>query len=150
MTSDQVNLPGINTLLEKKYLLTPQRKAILLILSNSGPGEHLSAEEIYRKAKKHCPRIGLATVYRTLQLFINLSIVQYLILEDGSALYELKQDMTHYHMICLSCGNIFETDGKQTELQTPDRPDFKVTSSVVQFMGYCDKCCQKNKPGECL
>lgn len=144
MPSDQGTLYGINRLLEKKYRLTPQRKSVLLALANTESGEHPSAEEIYRTAKEYCPKIGLATVYRTLELFTNLSIVQTLVLEDGCVRYELKRNITHYHLICLSCGKILEIDGTGAEPQLSESIGFKVISSVIQFFGYCEKCSPKN------
>lgn len=133
-------IPGIDKLQENKYRLTPQRKSVLLALACSRQGEHLTAEDIYRIAKKSCPQIGLATVYRTLELFSKLSIVQCLVLEDGSNRYELKRDMTHHHLICLSCGTIMESDLGYLQLPSPEMPDFQVTSSSVCFFGYCEKC----------
>jgi Fe2+ or Zn2+ uptake regulation protein len=144
MPSEQGTLYGINRLLEKKYRLTPQRKSVLLALANTESGEHPSAEEIYRTVKEYCPKIGLATVYRTLDLFANLSIVQTLVLEDGCVRYELKRNITHYHLICLSCGKILENDCMGIEPQLSESTGFKVTSAVIQFFGYCEKCRPKN------
>jgi len=144
MPSDQSKLPGIKRLIENKYRLTPQRKSVLLALANTRGSEHPSAEEIYLNAKEHCPQIGLATVYRTLELFTNLSIVQNMVLDDGCARYEFKRDITHYHLICLSCGKISETDGINFEPLLSVSPGFKVTSTVVQIFGYCEKCCERN------
>lgn len=143
LPSDQGKLRRIKRLLESKYRLTPQRKSVLLALASTKPGEHPTAEEIYRIAKEHCPRLGRATVYRTLEMFSNLSIVQCLVLEDGCARYELKRDINHHHLICLSCGKILETDGNHPEPPLPGRADFKVTSSDVKFFGYCQKCYRK-------
>lgn len=135
-------IPGIEKLKESKYRLTPQRKSVLLALSGSRQGEHLTAEGIYNAAKKNCPQIGLATVYRTLELFSKLSIVECLVLEDGCSRYELKQDMSHHHFICLSCGDIMETDSSYLP-PFPNRPDFEVTSFSIRFYGYCKKCQKK-------
>jgi Fur family ferric uptake transcriptional regulator len=133
-------IPGMEKLLENKYRLTPQRKSVLLALAGSRRGEHHTAECIYNMAKKNCPQIGLATVYRTLELFCRLSIVQSMVMEDGKSLYELKRDRSHHHLICLSCGTIMETDLNYEEIPLPGRPDFKVISSSVHFFGYCAKC----------
>lgn len=142
MVPRQEEIPGIEKLQESKYRLTPQRKSILLALTGSRQGEHLTAEGIYHIAKKNCPQIGLATVYRTLELFTKLSIVQCLVLEDGCSRYELKQDMAHHHFICLSCGTIMESDTGYMP-PFPERPDFEVTSFSIRFYGYCEKCRKK-------
>lgn len=143
MSFVQGSIPGKNKILENKYRLTPQRKSVLLALAGSKSGDHLTAEEIYYLAKKRTPRIGLATVYRTLELFTRLSIVQRLILEDGRSRYELKGEVPHNHLICLSCGKIFESESGHLQDLLPARPDFKVTSSEVHIFGYCEGCRQR-------
>lgn len=140
MSSHPDNLPGIEKLLKYKYRLTPQRKSVLFALAESKRGEHHTAESIYKLAQKNCPQIGLATVYRTLEIFSKLSIVQYLVLDDGCHRYELKRDVTHHHLICLSCGTIMESDLKNSSPLFPGRPDFQVTSSSVRFFGHCKTC----------
>ena len=62
------NQEEFKTLLKNNGLkVTTQRTAILEVLSNR-PGKHMTAEEIYDCVKKKYPEIGLATVYRTIQL----------------------------------------------------------------------------------
>lgn len=72
----------------KGYKLTPQRRAIVdIIIQNSG--SHLTTEELYDLVKTECPEIGLATVYRTVQLLEELGVVSKLDLNDGCYRYEL-------------------------------------------------------------
>ncbi len=89
---------------EKGYKLTTQRRIILdVILENQG--KHLSPEEIYEKVRGKFPEIGLATVYRTLQLFEELNIIYKLNFNDGCSRYELNTnngDHQHHHLICLN------------------------------------------------
>src|SRR5699024_6911750 len=56
------------------YKLTPQREATLLVLLEREE-DHLSAEEVFLLVKEKAPEIGLATVYRTLELLSELKIV---------------------------------------------------------------------------
>ena len=77
-----------NSLKEKGYKLTPQRRAIVdMIIKNEG--SHLTTEELYNLVKKVCPEIGLATVYRTVLLLEEMGIVTKLDLNDGCGRYEL-------------------------------------------------------------
>lgn len=60
---------------EKECKLTPQRKATLdVLIENSS--KHLSTEDIYELVKDKFPEIGLATIYRTLQLFDDFNIIK--------------------------------------------------------------------------
>ncbi|MFS8580873.1 MAG: transcriptional repressor, partial [Novibacillus thermophilus] len=63
-----------NELHEKSYKLTPQREATLRVLLENEE-KHLSAEDVYLLVKEKAPEIGLATVYRTLELLSDLQIV---------------------------------------------------------------------------
>ena len=94
------------------YKLTPQRRAILdTIIENQG--KHLNTEEIYNLVKKKCPEIGLATVYRTLQLLDEISMISKLNIDDGCIRYELntsENDHQHHHLICEVCNDIIEVE----------------------------------------
>ena len=107
----KIDLDSImNSLKEEGYKLTYQREAILqAIIDNKD--EHLSNEEIYNIVSKNYPEIGIATIYRTMQLFEKLNIVYKLNFDDGFSRYELNLgtgDHHHHHLICLKCGKVIE------------------------------------------
>lgn len=128
--------------------VTTQRVAILEVLS-SRPGKHLTAEEIYDYVKKKYPDIGIATVYRTIQMLSELSLIDKLNLDDGFVRYEIsKKDKEeachhHHHLICLDCGNIyaFQDDLLETlENRIRDTMGFEVVDHEVKLYGHCKKC----------
>ncbi len=61
-----------NMLREKGLKVTNQRMLVLELMAER-PGQHLTAEEIYDLARQKCPEIGLATIYRTVQVLVDLS-----------------------------------------------------------------------------
>lgn len=130
------------------YKLTTQRRAILdAIIENSG--SHLSPEEIYEVVKLKYPEIGLATVYRTLQLFEQLDIVCKLNFDDGCNRYELNSDSNdhhHHHLICLNCGKVIEVKLdllENLEYEIEREGKFKIVDHNVKFFGYCIECRDK-------
>lgn len=130
---------------DKGYKLTPQRRAVLdIIIENEG--KHLSTEEIYDLVKKDCPEIGLATVYRTLQLLEEMNLIFKLNFSDGKNRYELshaEEDHHHHHLICVKCGKITEVEGDLLEIlekEVEKKYNFKITNHLLKFFGYCDKC----------
>lgn len=130
---------------EKGYKLTTQRRVILdVILENHGG--HLSPEEIYDSVRDKYPEIGLATVYRTLQLFEQLNIIYKLNFNDGCSRYELSSssnDHQHHHLICLNCGKVLEVELdllENLELEIEKQKEFKVLDHNVKFFGYCKDC----------
>ena len=88
---------------ETGFKITPQRRAIIEILLKH-ENEHLSSEEIYDLVRVDCPEIGLATVYRTMQLLDDINVISKLNLDDGCVRYEInlnKEDCHHHHhLIC--------------------------------------------------
>ncbi|GLC28593.1 Fur family transcriptional regulator [Clostridium omnivorum] len=134
-----------NDLKQKGYKLTPQRRAIVdIIIKNEG--NHLTTEEIYDLVKVECPEIGLATVYRTVQLLEEMRVICKLDLSDGCNRYELvRQDENHqhHHLICNSCGRVIEVQGDLLETLEHDietKYDFEIKNHSVKFFGICNEC----------
>lgn len=134
-----------NQFKEKGYKLTPQRRAVLDVIIDK-EGKHLSSEEIYEFVKKNCPEIGLATVYRTLQLLEELNYISRLNLDDGKNRYEIvhsQEDHYHHHLICKKCGEVIEVEGDflgYIEKEIEKKYDFKINNHVLKFFGLCNKC----------
>lgn len=133
---------------DRQYKLTSQRQTILqAFLRNQD--RHLSAEDVYNIVRRQAPEIGLATVYRTLELFCELDIVQRLDFGDGRQRYELNETSTphhHHHLICLSCGKVreFSDDLLETlETAISRQSNFAIVDHQLKFYGYCQDCQKK-------
>lgn len=130
------------------YKLTKQREAILKVIINNSE-EHLSCDEIYRIVIKESPDLGIATVYRTLQLFEKLDIVYRLNFDDGCSRYELipvTEAHQHHHLICMNCGKVIEVklDLLESLEESIEREEqFTIVDHNLKFYGYCGEC--KNK-----
>src|SRR5699024_11565406 len=71
----------------------------------------LSAEEVFLLVKERAPEIGLATVYRTLELLSELTIIDKINFGDGVSRYDLRKegvDHFHHHLVCMECGSVDE------------------------------------------
>jgi Fur family ferric uptake transcriptional regulator len=129
---------------EQQLKLTPQREATLRVLLENEEA-HLSAEEIFMLVKQKAPDIGLATVYRTLDLLCDLKIIEKLNFGDGVARYEFRSDdhpHHHHHLICLKCGFVSEIEDLLDDLEARVERDhhFKIVDHRVSFLGYCANC----------
>lgn len=131
---------------DKGYKLTPQRRAILNSIIKSEEHRHLTAEEIYDLVKRNCPEIGLATVYRTVQLFEEMGVLVRLDLDDGCSRYELvdeNEEHQHHHLICNKCGKVIEVEGdllEELENNIENTYKFRVLDHTVKFYGICENC----------
>src|SRR5690625_7345435 len=79
----------------KSYKLTPQREATLRVLLEQNE-EHLSAEEVFLLVKDKAPEIGLATVYRTLELLSELKVIDKINFGDGVSRYDIMSEGAVY------------------------------------------------------
>ncbi len=133
------------------HRLTVPRREILEVLSRAS--EHLSAEDIYLRVHKIYPALGLTTVYRTLELLIEMGLVARFDFGDGKARYELavgpKGERHHHHLVCTKCGRVIDyTDfiNEEKDLLDKitkglfDKYKFKILSHQVHFYGLCEKC----------
>ena len=100
---------------EKGLKVTHQRLLILSVLEQNS-GSHMAAEDIYELVTEKHPEIGLATVYRTLQLLWDMQLVDRINLDDGCVRYEIGHLLTdetkhnHHHLICRKCGKVIPFD----------------------------------------
>ncbi|WP_196589854.1 Fur family transcriptional regulator [Pectinatus cerevisiiphilus] len=124
--------------------MTWQRELIFHTLT-SYTGYHFSAEDIYEIIHRQYPKIGLATVYRTMELFSTLNIVQKLDFGDGCQRYELYSPRHHHHLLCNSCGKVIEIKGSlanalDTIITTMTVTNFLVLDYQLYIHGYCKDC----------
>lgn len=135
---------------EKQYKLTPQRQTILQAFTEH-PEQHLSAEDVYGIVRQKSPDIGLATVYRTLELLSDLEVLQKMDFGDGRSRYEINESNTphhHHHLICLSCNKVkeFEDDLLETlETAIARKSNFLIMDHQLKFYGYCQECQNKRE-----
>ena len=134
----------------KDYLLTQGLKSTqqreLILEEFLRAGSHLSTEDLYLRLRKKNPRIGYATVHRTLKLFAECGIAEQRHFGDGQARYEASsQDEHHDHLICLSCGRIVEfEDARIEKLQVEVAADhgFTIERHRLELYGTCQDCSQ--------
>ncbi len=137
---------------EKGLKITKQRILVLEALASCGD-KHLTAEEIYEIVKADFPEIGLATVYRTIQLLVELDLVESIQLGDGYVRYEIgklhgEEAHRHHHLICLKCGKIisFQDDLlEELEARIMESASFQVINHEVKLYGYCKECLEERQ-----
>lgn len=153
-----MNEEKVKELLRESGLkVTSQRLMVMNILA-SYPDSHLTAEEIYDLAKESSPEIGLATIYRTLQVLLDLHLINKVDFDDGFARYELNGESgasghRHHHAICTKCGKVYslETDLLDAlEQEVFEKLGFMVTDHEVKLYGLCHECRSEKTNGKKL
>ena len=96
-----------NYISENNLKITKQRRTVLKAFLECN--NHISVEELYNTVLKTEPRVGLATVYRTLALLTKSGLALEMDFGDGQKRYESTHNIVHHdHMVCTECGKIIE------------------------------------------
>lgn len=130
----------------KGHPLTNQRRLLLELLRDTEG--HVDAKELYRRASARDESISPATVYRSLNLFKELGLVDEMRLGKIRCYYEIKQSPEHQHLVCRGCGKVMEFQNpyfqKLVEAVRQAR-GFRVTKAELYLEGYCSGCEEKEK-----
>lgn len=142
----------MNILTQNGYKSTVQRNLVFEILMEH-MDKHLSTEEVYDLIKDKNPNMGIATIYRTLQLFEEIGLVYKHNFDDGCSRYEIMSENNeihqHHHLLCKKCGNIIEVKEdlmNSLEEIIEKQYNFEILNHVVKFTGICSQC--RNKENE--
>jgi Fur family ferric uptake transcriptional regulator len=121
--------------------VTLPRLKILEILQ--GPqNQHISAEDVYKILLEKGEEIGLATVYRVLNQFDDAGILNRHHFEGGKSVFEISQKEHHDHLVCLSCGKVFEFEDHVIERRQDEiaaKHNMKLTNHSLYLYGECNK-----------
>jgi Fe2+ or Zn2+ uptake regulation protein len=123
------------------YRLTEPRRAVAdLVAARSG---HFTAADLAADARRRRLRIGRATIFRALDVFAELHLVERVDLPEGDHAYVACDPVHHHHAICTSCGRSFdvaEVGLDDVLAETGRRLGFRVTSHRVELFGACAAC----------
>ena len=127
---------------ENNLKITKQRRTVLKIFLEWK--NHISIEELYNTVLKTDPKIGLATVYRTLALLTKSGLALEMDFGDGQKRYENSYRSDHHdHMVCTECGKILEFNHPLIEKYQEEvalQKNFKITSHKLDLFGLCQDC----------
>ncbi|MBO6304128.1 MAG: transcriptional repressor [Selenomonadaceae bacterium] len=145
-------MADLKTMLQaRQHKMTPQRQIVLQVFLDN-PDEHLSAEDVHDLLKESHSEIGLATIYRSLELLCDLSVLSKIEFGDGCARYELTNTEPnghhHHHIICVKCGKVIEFKDdllEPLENAIENEFDFKIINHQVKFFGECKECYERAK-----
>lgn len=129
------------TLNSSSQRVTAQRTLLLDLIRRSEG--HVDADELYRRARRRYPRISLSTVYRNLQLFKKLGLIEEHHFAEEHHHYEVKPATEHQHLLCLNCGKIVEFACPLSQKFKKDigkQYDFDITGVEVRMTGLCSSC----------
>ncbi len=122
--------------IDKGMKMTGQRRVIAQVLSDAH--DHPDVEEVYRRSSAVDSKISIATVYRTVRLFEEASILERHDFGEGRARYEEATDDHHDHLIDIQSGKVIEFKNEAIEAlqeQIAQKYGFKLIGHKLEL--YC-------------
>ena len=106
-------------------------------------GVHLNLDEVLQRAQEQMPGLGYATVYRTMKLLVAAGVAEERHFGEGQTLYELADDVDdhHDHLICRTCGHIFEFEDPEIEARqalVANRHGLRIVAHRLDLWGECE------------
>lgn len=130
----------LETLEERGHRSTSPRRAVVNAIA--GQNKHFTAEAL----REQLPRVGRATIYRSLRLLVESGVLCRVLLEDGDLHYQLSHRGHHHHLLCVECGSSQDLLGCDIEdlLQTVSAAHhFQLSGHWLEVYGRCNGCLEQ-------
>ncbi len=121
-------------------LTAPRRAVAALVAEREG---HFTAADLVDDARQRRPGIGRATVFRALDLFASLKLVERIDLPEGGHAYVTCDPTHHHHAICTCCGRSLDLPDMgltQVLRDAGQRLGFRITAHRLELFGVCEAC----------
>ncbi len=129
--------------------MTPTRRAVAeLIAQREG---HFTAADLAEDARRHRLTIGRATIFRALDLLLELGAVERIDLPTGEHAYVGCEPAHHHHVVCSACGRTDEIDDAGLRAFVDDvarRTGYAIDAHRLELFGLCPAC--QSAPGRRL
>lgn len=121
---------------------TRQRAAVISVLRDLDT--FAAAKTIHEELGAREHKVGLTTVYRTLQSLAEIGAVDVLHMATGETLYRAcETESHHHHLVCTECGRTVEIEGGPVEKWAREesrRAGFELTAHTAEVFGLCQDC----------
>lgn len=133
--------PLMGALDQAGYRMTQPRRAVAELIGNRRG--HFTANDLILDAKARRLGIGRATIFRALDLFEELNVLERLDLPSGSHAYVACEPVHHHHVVCSRCGRTAEVE--DGALQSVTRAvgrstGYEIHSHRLELYGLCPEC----------
>ena len=118
----------------------PRRAVAELIATRNG---HFTARELVDDAASRRSGIGRATIFRTLELFADLGLVERLDLPSGEHAYVACEPAHHHHVVCSRCGRSSEVEDcgmADVTREVARRTGYRIERHRLELFGVCPDC----------
>lgn len=131
----------IKTLAASGYRVTRSRRAVIETLCTAT--EPIDPAAVLARAKARYPNLGLATVYRTVDMLEEHGLARRVALNGKTCVIVCNDASFHYHLICVRCGVVVEVHDVHSERaleHSAHEHGFALEHAPVEIRGVCQKC----------
>lgn len=140
--TDRLLSPRAQRLRDAGHKLTNARLTILDVIEAGGG--HLTSTEILNRVSEIDPTIGRASIFRTLDLFTQLSLIRPTYIESSmTPTYVMLPDGHHHHIICTNCHRVIEFEDcglSRLSAELEQRLKVRLSGHLLEFYGLCANC----------
>jgi Fur family ferric uptake transcriptional regulator len=151
MASGELNDQYREELKKRGFRLTSQREVIIKTLIDNS-GRHWSVNDLWELAQEEDPTIGIATVYRTVNLLAGLGLLNLVNMDEGFYRFELPGQQMHFHIYCRVCGKVLhmkDEKAKEAEIRRwIEEEGFHFLPQTLELAALCDECRKRVSEGE--
>lgn len=107
--------------------------------------DHPTADTLYTSIREQYPNISLGTVYRNLNLLVDMGEIRKLTCGDGADHFD-ADTTPHYHFVCRDCGQVYDLPMETFETlnqMAQEHANGHVEDHTIFFYGTCKHCLQK-------
>jgi Fe2+ or Zn2+ uptake regulation protein len=140
----QPDLPFVAALERSGHRVTEPRKSVAELIVNRGG--HFTAADLLDDAQDKRLPLGRATIFRSLELFTELGVLERLDLPSGEHAYVPCEPVHHHHVVCSRCSRTVEVEdcGMQAVAdEVARRTGYRIESHRRELYGLC-AACQRN------
>jgi Fur family peroxide stress response transcriptional regulator len=123
--------------------VTVQRRVILETVLDRD--DHATADQVYESVKGRLPGVSRTTVYRTLDMLVEMGVIRRLHHPGPASRFDGKVHR-HHHLVCQKCNKVIDLESAAIDkLPLPDvrAEDFQIDDFSVHFAGVCGECRRK-------
>ena len=124
--------------------ITPSQPRLLILKYLIENQCHPTVDQIYSSLRQTLPTLSKATVYNTLNTFIEAKLVRPLSIEDKETRYDIVME-NHGHFKCAACGGIVNFAVDIDRFVSDDLRDFCISAKNVYFDGLCPACINRTE-----
>ena len=133
--------PMLDAFDQAGYRLTGPRRAVAELIA--GREGHFTAADIEADARIRRPGIGRATIFRSLEVLLELGVVERIDLPSGEHAYVTCEPSHHHHVVCSSCGRAIDIEdaGLRAVVEEIEaRTGYRIDRHRLELFGVCPAC----------